>query len=84
MNIPAPDLELPRVANPVIRKASLPDRHLRADLVGEASLDESHYSLQSEIGRSQEEMDVVRHDDESMQLEAAGIAVALDGLKQQF
>jgi hypothetical protein len=52
--------------------------------MGEAAFDEAHRSLQRDGLRSEDEVDVVGHDDERVQLIVSGGAIVLEGFEEEF
>ena len=82
MNILAPCLEFIFIPDAVVRKSTLPDRELRTHPMRVAPFDESHNPLDRGTLRSEQEMNVVRHDDKSVQLEVAFSAVFLQHLQK--
>ncbi len=77
MNILAPCLEFIFVPDAVVRKPTLPHRELRTHSMREAPFNEAHNSLDRGTLRSEQEMNVVRHDDKSVELIVALSAVVL-------
>jgi len=61
------DFEVFGVANAMVGEASLPDRNLRGETVGEASLDEPDGAFECDGLRGEQEMDVVGHYDEGVE-----------------
>ena len=84
MNIVPPRFKLFPVTNAMIRKASLPNRKLRAETVRESAFDQPDRSLQRDLSRSEEKVDMIRHDDERMQLVMAQPAVVLQCFDEHF
>jgi len=84
MNILAPRLEFFAIPNAVIRKSTLPHRELRTHPMRKASLDNPHDALDWGTLRSQQEMNVIRYDDKSVQLIVALTAVLLQHLQKEF
>jgi hypothetical protein len=82
MNILAPCLEFIFIPDAVIRKSTLPDWELRTHSMREAPFDESHNLLDRGTLRSEQEMNVVRHDDKSVELIVALSAVFLQYLQK--
>lgn len=81
MDVVVADVVVSGVADAMVGEASLPDGELRGDAVGEAAFDELHGSLERDVGWSEEQMKVVRHDDVCVQ-EIAG-AVVVDGFEEK-
>ena len=63
MNVLPSHLEFVSVTDAVICKATLPNRQLRHQSVGEASLDKTHNTFKRKSLRTQQQMNVIRHDD---------------------
>jgi len=78
-------LKIPVVADPMIRKTSLPDRQTRLQSKRESSLDKLHRPLQRYfIRRRNQRMEVVRHDHEFMQQIFALFAIVEENINQQI
>jgi hypothetical protein len=84
MNILAPRLEFFAIPDAVIRKSTLPHRILRTHPMREASFDKPHDALDRGTLWSQQEMNVIRHDDKSVQFVVALSAVVLQHLQKKF
>ena len=84
MNILAPCLEFIFIPDAVIRKSTLPDWELRTHSMREAPFDESHNLLDRGTLRSEQEMNVVRHDDKRVQFVVSLPTVLLQGFKKQL
>jgi hypothetical protein len=82
MNILAPRLEFVVIPDAVIRKSALPHRKLRTHPMREASFDKPHNPLDRGTLRSQQKMNVVRHDDKSVQFVVALSPVVLQHLQK--
>lgn len=67
MNVVAPHLKVISAANAMIRESPLPHRKLGAYPVRKTSLDKPHRALNRDALRSQQKMDVIWHDDKSVQ-----------------
>src|ERR1700679_3889386 len=76
--------EVVAVAHASVGKASLPDWELRGHAAREASFDELDGTLEGDVLWREEEMDVVRHDDEGVEFVVAFVAVVLEGFEQEF
>jgi hypothetical protein len=77
-------LKIPVIADPMIRKASLPDRQTRLQSKRESSLDELHRPLQRYfIRRRNQRMEVVRHDHVFMQEIFALYAIVEENINEQ-
>jgi len=83
VDVGAADFELFGVADAVVGKASLPDGEPGGEAVGEASLDESDGAFEGFL-RGEEEVDVVRHDDEGVEFVVAFRSVVLEGFDEEF
>jgi hypothetical protein len=68
----------------MIRKSSLPDRKTRSKTMREAALDEADCPLQRDPLRSQNQMDVIRHNNKCVQLVMTESPVVLKGFKEQL
>ena len=68
MNILAPTLEFVAIADAVICKSTLPHREFRTHPMREASFDIPHDPLEWDTLRSQQQMNVIRHDHKSVHL----------------
>jgi hypothetical protein len=68
MNILTPRLEFVVIPDAVIRKSTLPHRKLRIHPMRETSFDEAHHPLDRGALRGQQNMDLIWHDDKSVQL----------------
>lgn len=82
VDVAAMGLEVGVVADAVVGEAALPDGEVGREAVGEAAFDVSDGS--GEIVRGEEEVDVVGHDDEGMELVEALVAVVLEGFDEEF
>src|ERR1019366_2883836 len=72
------------VADAVVGEAALPNWELRGEAMGEAALNEAHRSFECDGLWSEDKVDVVGHDDESMQLVVALAAIVLEGFNEEF
>jgi hypothetical protein len=70
--------EVLAVADTVLGEAGLPDGEFRVEAVREAALDKAHGAFDGDFERGEEEMDVVGHDDEGVELEVAFVAIVLE------
>ena len=84
MNILTPGLEFVAIPDPVICKSPLPNRKIRTQSMRKTSFDESHDSLDSNSLRSQQEMNMIRHDDKRVQLIVTLPTVLLERVQKQF
>ena len=66
MNVLPSHLEFVAIPDAVIRIATLPHRQLRAQSMGEAPFDQSHNTLKRNSLRTQQQMNVIRHDDKGV------------------
>jgi hypothetical protein len=82
MDVIASYLEILAIANAVVCKSALPDRQLGGDPVRKAAFDESHGTLDRAALRREQEMYVIRHDDEGVQFVMTFTTVLLQGLKK--
>ncbi len=78
-----------RVSNEMGRKPCLPDVKIQVQLlfcaIGESTLDELKRFFQRDLGKGREEqVKVVRHDDEFMQEKAALSTIVLEDVDQQL
>jgi hypothetical protein len=69
-------------ADLVVSKTSLPDGKFRGEAVGEASLDKVHDLRDCFVAWSEDEMDVVGHQDE--RVEQVVRAVVFEGFEEEF
>jgi hypothetical protein len=69
------------VADAVVGEASLPDGEFGGESAREAAFDELHRALEGDVGWSDNEVDMIGHDDVGMQ-KIAG-AVVVDGFKEE-
>jgi hypothetical protein len=76
-------LEILPVADAVIGESSLPDGELRCKSTREATLDELDRALQRDLLRSENDMDVVGHDDETEQLVVTLATILLECFDQE-
>ena len=83
MDVEEARVEVEAVADAVVREGTLPDGKAGGEAVGEAALDEAHGAFEG-LGWGEEEMDVVGHDDEGVQLVVAFCAVVLKGLQEEL
>ncbi len=79
---------VPPIANPVVGKSPFPDfstaSHDSANGMGISALDELHSMFERYVvGRAKQEMNMLRHYDERVKLNAALTAVAIDCLQEQ-
>jgi hypothetical protein len=81
VEIVATDVVVGGVADAVVGKASLPDGEFGREPVGEATFDELHRSFEGDVGWSDDEVEMVGHDDVGMQ-KIAG-AVVVDGFEEE-
>jgi hypothetical protein len=81
VEVAATDLVVGRVADAVVGEASLPDRKFGGEAVGEAAFDELHRSFEGDVGWSDDEVEMVGHDDVGVQ-KIAG-AVVVDGFEEE-
>jgi hypothetical protein len=72
------------VADAAVSKATLPDWKLSAEAVREAAFDEHHGSFQADDLGCEEEMEVVGHDDEGVELVVAFVAVMLESVEEEL
>jgi hypothetical protein len=84
MQIAAPDLHILRVANPMIGKSALPNREVRRQAMRKAALNKTYCSLYCDALRRNDEMDVIRHNNERVKLIVALAAIVLQGFKKEF
>ena len=88
MNVVLMADEILVIANPVVRESPLPDLSLatedRPEGVGVSAFDQLDRVLQRDIdGGSQQEMNVLGHEDEGMQSIAAFAAISVESLKEE-
>jgi hypothetical protein len=80
--------EVMRVANAMVNIPALPYVHIETqvflDSIREPTLHELHRSFQSDPGRSQKQVDMVRHHNKFMQEEFSFITVSKDGVEEQI
>jgi hypothetical protein len=72
------------VPDAVVAEAALPDGKLRGEAVGEAAFDEAHRALECDDLRSEDQVDVVGHDDEGVEFVVAFAAVVLEGFEEEL
>jgi len=89
MDVPPVLLIIIPVPDPVIRKAPFPDLHLRPRLFREtirkSTLDKLQRSLKGEARSwSEEQVEMIRHEDEFIEQEDSFVAVAEQGIEKQF
>lgn len=72
------------ITNSMIRKPTLPHRRLRSDTMREPTLDQTHGPLKGDLLRRQQQLNVIRHDDKSMQLVKAFSTIVLKRFQEQF
>ena len=82
MNVVAPHLKFISVANAVVRESALPDGKLRAHTMGKASFDQPHSTLDRDALGGQQKMDLVWHNDKSVQFVVSLATVLLQGFKK--
>ncbi len=88
MNVVLVADEILVIANPVVRESPLPDLSLatedRPEGVGVSAFDQLDRVLQRDIdGGSQQEMNVLGHEDERMQSIAAFAAISVESLQEE-
>jgi len=83
MDVGAMGEEVFAVAHATVGKAALPNRKLRAKAVGEAAFDELNCTLKSNALWRDQQMDVVGHEDEGVELVVAFAAVVLEGFEEE-
>jgi hypothetical protein len=76
--------EVVAVAHAAVGEAALPGGELRCETVGEASFDELDGALEGDVGGGEEQVDVVGHEDEGVELVVACAAVVLEGFEEEF
>ena len=81
MKVVAADVVVGGVSDAVIGEASLPDGKFGGEAVGEAAFDELHRSFEGDVGWSDDEVQMVGHDDVGVQ-KIAG-AVVVDGFEEE-
>ena len=72
------------VADAMVGEATLPDRELGCEAVRKAALDEAHYSFEGDSLRGEDQMNVIGHDDEGVQLVVALASVVLKCFHEEF
>lgn len=76
--------EIRRVFDAAFRKAVFPDRPFGSEAEGESAFDELHRLLDGGVGRGrEEEMDVIGHEDEGVELVASFGAVVMEKLDHE-
>jgi len=83
VDVGAADFELLRVADAVVGEAALPDWHLRGEAAGEATFDESDGAFEGDGFGREQEMDMVRHDNEGVESVVALFAIVLNRLDEE-
>ena len=63
---------------------SLPDGKFGFEAAGEAAFDEHHCSFEGDVLWCEKKVDVVRHDDEGVELVMAFAAIVLEGFEEEF
>jgi hypothetical protein len=81
VEIVAADVVVGVVADTMVGKSSLPDGKFGGEPVGEAAFDELHRSFDGDVGWSDDEVEMVGHDDVGVQ-QIAG-AVVVDGFEEE-
>jgi hypothetical protein len=76
--------EVVGVRDEVVGEASLPDWEFGGEAVGEAAFDQVHGLRDGLVGRGEEQVDVVGHDDKGVEFVGAFGAVVLEGFKEEF
>ena len=84
MEIGAPGCKFFSVADAVVSESALPDGELRCKAVRKAALDEAHYSFEGDSLRGKDQVNVVRHNDEGVQLVVALASVVLERFYEEF
>lgn len=82
MDVVAAEVEVFFVADSVVGEAALPDWSFGRETVGEAALDELHDAFERKEFWGEEEVDVVGHDDEGV--EVVVLAVVVKGGEEEF
>jgi hypothetical protein len=82
VNVLASGLEFIAIADAVIYKSALPNWKVRSQPMRKTSFDESQNSLDSDVVGSQQEVNMIRHDDKCVQLIVALMAVRLQSLQK--
>ena len=84
VDVGATGLEVGAIEDEVIGETALPDGELRAQATREAALDEIHRKRDCLVLRSDEQMDVVGHDDEGVEFVCALSTVVLQGFEEEL
>jgi len=84
VEVGAAGCEVFSVADAMVGEAALPDGKLGGESVGEAALDEAHDSFEADVLRSQNQMHMLGHDDEGVQLVVALASVVLECFYEEF
>ena len=74
--------EVVPVAHATVCETSLPDWEFGFETAGEAAFDEHQRSLDGDDLWSEEQVDVIWHDDEGMEFVVALAAVVLEGIEE--
>ncbi len=72
------------VAHAAVSESSLPDGKFGFEATGEAAFDEHQRSLNGDDLWGEEQVNVVRHDDEGMEFVVPFAAVVLEGIEEQL
>ena len=84
VNVVAVCEEVFAVLRAPVCEAFLPDRKLGSEAPGEAAFDELHRPFKSNTCWGEEKMDVVWHDDESMEFVVAFMAIVLESFEEEL
>jgi len=84
MDVDPADMEILFISNAMIRETALPDGEFRAEAARETTFDQAHGALNCNALGRKEQMDVIGHDDEGVELEVAFVAVMLECFYKEF
>jgi hypothetical protein len=84
MDVRTTNFEVFSIADAVIGEASLPHRHLGIQAMRETSLDKPNDAFKRDGLRSEQKVDVVGHDNESVQLVVLSGPVVLESRDEEF
>jgi hypothetical protein len=84
MDVVATQLQFLKIADAMVGEAALPDWQIGAKAMRKTTFDQADCSFEGNLLRSEQQMNVVWHDYEGVQLEVALAAVVLEGFEEEI